>query len=108
MPCGSTIRHAGNEDANSDIAGARHTWFACMLRAAVLELPILHRRLTFRMDRVLSHPLGVVFKAEKTSALYGGSQLLAYGIGHCAVIMVAGISTELVQRFRNWNEQSRG
>jgi len=52
--------------------------------------------------------LGVVFKAAKTSAIYGGSLLLAYGVGHCAVIVVAGTSTELVQRFLNWNEQSKG
>jgi cytochrome c-type biogenesis protein len=52
--------------------------------------------------------LGVAFKAAKTSAVYGGSLLLAYGIGHCAVIVVAGTSTELVQRFLNWNEQSKG
>ena len=29
------------------------------------------------------------------------------GIGHCAVIVVAGTSTELVQRYLNWNEHSR-
>jgi cytochrome c-type biogenesis protein len=52
--------------------------------------------------------LGVVFNAAKTSAVYAASLLLAYGIGHCAVIVVAGTSTELVQRFLNWNEQSRG
>jgi cytochrome c-type biogenesis protein len=52
--------------------------------------------------------LGVVFKAAKTSAVYCGSLLLAYGVGHCAVIVVAGTSTELVQRFLNWNEQSKG
>ena len=37
-----------------------------------------------------------------------GALLLAYGIGHCAVIVVARTSTELVQRFLNWNEQSKG
>jgi cytochrome c-type biogenesis protein len=52
--------------------------------------------------------LGVVFKAARTSALHGASLLLAYGVGHCAVIVVAGTSTELVQRFLNWNEQSKG
>jgi cytochrome c-type biogenesis protein len=36
-----------------------------------------------------------------------GALLLAYGIGHCAVIVVARTSTELVQRFLNWNEQSK-
>jgi cytochrome c-type biogenesis protein len=52
--------------------------------------------------------LGVTFKLAKTAPLYGASLLLAYGLGHCAVIVAAGTSTELVQRFLNWNEQSKG
>ena len=52
--------------------------------------------------------LAVTFKLAKTAPLYGASLLLAYGVGHCAVIVVAGTSTELVQRFLNWNEQSKG
>jgi cytochrome c-type biogenesis protein len=52
--------------------------------------------------------LAVTFKLAKTAPLYGASLLLAYGVGHCSVIVAAGTSTELVQRFLNWNEQSRG
>jgi cytochrome c-type biogenesis protein len=52
--------------------------------------------------------LGVTFKLAKTAPLYGASLLLAYGVGHCSVIVTAGTSTELVQRFLNWNEKSRG
>lgn len=52
--------------------------------------------------------LGVTFKLAKTNPLYGASLLLAYGVGHCAVIVLAGTFTELVQRFLNWNEQSKG
>jgi cytochrome c-type biogenesis protein len=52
--------------------------------------------------------LGVTFKLAKTAPLYGVALLLAYGVGHCAVIVAAGTSTELVQRFLNWNEQSKG
>ncbi len=52
--------------------------------------------------------LGVVFNSAKTSALYAVSLLLAYGIGHCAVIVAAGTSTELVQHYLNWNERSKG
>jgi cytochrome c-type biogenesis protein len=52
--------------------------------------------------------LAVTFKLAKTAPLYGALLLLAYGVGHCAVIVAAGTSTELVQRFLNWNEQSRG
>ena len=52
--------------------------------------------------------LGIAFKSASTSLGYGVSLLLAYGVGHCAVIVAAGTSTELVQRFLNWNEVSRG
>jgi len=51
--------------------------------------------------------LAVTFKLAKTAPLYGASLLLAYGAGHCAVIVAAAASTELVQRYLNWNEQSR-
>ena len=52
--------------------------------------------------------LAVAFKVGATSFLYGATLLLAYGIGHCAVIVAAGTSTELVQHFLNWNEKSKG
>jgi cytochrome c-type biogenesis protein len=52
--------------------------------------------------------LGVTFKLAATNFLYGAALLLAYGLGHCAVIVAAGTSTELVQRFLNWNEHSNG
>lgn len=52
--------------------------------------------------------LGVTFKLAATHFLYGTMLLLAYGAGHCSVIVAAGTSTELVQRFLNWNEQSKG
>ena len=52
--------------------------------------------------------LAVTFKLAKTNPVYGASLLLAYGIGHCSVIVLAGTFTEVVQRFLNWNEQSQG
>jgi cytochrome c-type biogenesis protein len=52
--------------------------------------------------------LGVTFKLAATNFLYGVALLLAYGVGHGAVIVAAGTSTELVQRFLNWNEHSKG
>lgn len=52
--------------------------------------------------------LGVTFKVATTSALYGAVLLLVYGIGHCSVIVAAGTSTEMVQKYLNWNEQSKG
>lgn len=52
--------------------------------------------------------LAVAFKVGSTSFLYGATLLLAYGIGHCTIIVAAGTSTELVQHFLNWNEKSKG
>ncbi len=52
--------------------------------------------------------LGVTFKLAATSMVYGIVLLVAYGLGHCSVIVAAGTSTRLVQKFLNWNEQSRG
>jgi cytochrome c-type biogenesis protein len=31
-----------------------------------------------------------------------------YGVGHCAVIVLAGTFTEVVQRYLNWSEKSKG
>jgi cytochrome c-type biogenesis protein len=52
--------------------------------------------------------LGITFNLAATSLPYGVLLLLLYGIGHCSVIVVAGTSTELVQRYLNWNEESKG
>jgi len=52
--------------------------------------------------------LGVVFKVAAAHWVYAVLLLLAYGIGHCSVIVFAGASTRLVQRYLNWNEQSDG
>jgi cytochrome c-type biogenesis protein len=52
--------------------------------------------------------LGVTFKMAHTNPLYGASLLLAYGIGHCSVIVLAGTFTEMVQRYLDWNEHSKG
>jgi cytochrome c-type biogenesis protein len=52
--------------------------------------------------------LGVTFKLAATNIGYGVLLLAVYGVGHCSVIVVAGTSTELVQRYMNWNEKSKG
>jgi cytochrome c-type biogenesis protein len=43
-----------------------------------------------------------------TALLYGIILLLAHGTGHCSVIVLAGTSTGLAQRYLNWNEKSKG
>ncbi len=52
--------------------------------------------------------LGVTFKLAATNLFYGVLLLIVYGLGHCSVIVLAGTCTELVQRYMNWNEKSRG
>ena len=52
--------------------------------------------------------LGVTFKLAATHLLYGVFLLVVYGLGHCSVIILAGTCTELVQRYMNWNDKSRG
>lgn len=52
--------------------------------------------------------LGVAFKVATESWAYGAALLLLYGIGHCSVIVLAGTSADLVQRYLNWNSRSRG
>ena len=52
--------------------------------------------------------LAVTFKLAATNLFYGVLLLLVYGIGHCSVIILAGTCTELVQRYMNWNEKSKG
>lgn len=52
--------------------------------------------------------LAVTFKLAATHLAYGSLLLLAYGLGHCAVIVLAGTFAEGVQHYLDWNEASRG
>lgn len=52
--------------------------------------------------------LGVVFSTASTRLALALSLLLAYGIGHCAVLVLAGTFTEAVQHYLNWTEKSKG
>ncbi len=51
--------------------------------------------------------LGVTFKLANTNLFLGVFLLVAYGVGHCSVIVLAGTSAELVQHYMNWNEKSK-
>lgn len=52
--------------------------------------------------------LAVSFKFAATNPAYGILLLVLYGVGHCAVIVLAGTFTEMVQHYLDWNEKSRG
>jgi cytochrome c-type biogenesis protein len=52
--------------------------------------------------------LAVTFKVAANDAAYGVVLLLVYAVGHCSVIVLAGTSTGLVQRWLNWTEASKG
>ncbi len=51
--------------------------------------------------------LMATFRVAATNLIYGVVLLLAYGIGHCAVIVFAGTFTGWVQGYLNWTETSR-
>jgi cytochrome c-type biogenesis protein len=52
--------------------------------------------------------LAVTFKMAADQFAYGVLLLAVYGIGHCSVIVLAGTSTELVEKTLNWNKDSKG
>lgn len=52
--------------------------------------------------------IGLAFASATKSMLYAALLLLAYGVGHCAVIVMAGTFAEQVQQYLKWNERSKG
>lgn len=51
--------------------------------------------------------LGVVFQTAQTNYFLAVMFLLAFGIGHCAVIVGAGTLAGKVQKYLNWSEESK-
>ena len=51
--------------------------------------------------------LGVVFQTAQTNYILAMVFLLAFGIGHCSVIVGAGTLTGKVQKYLNWSEESK-
>lgn len=47
------------------------------------------------------------FAASTSTPVYGFGLLIAFAIGHCGVIVIAGTSAERVQRLLEWNDNSR-
>ena len=52
--------------------------------------------------------LGIAFSVAATKFFFAVMLIIAYAIGHCSVIILAGTFTGLVQHYLNWNEQSKG
>lgn len=52
--------------------------------------------------------LGVTLRVAQTRITYGMALLVAYGIGHTAVIVAAGTFSEAVERYLRWTSDSRG
>lgn len=52
--------------------------------------------------------LSITFQLAATKIWYGIVLLLAYAVGHCSIIVMAGTFTEAVQGYLNWNERSVG
>ncbi len=51
--------------------------------------------------------LGVVFQTARTNYLLAVIFLLAFGLGHCSVIVGAGTLTGKVQKYLNWTGKSK-
>jgi cytochrome c-type biogenesis protein len=56
----------------------------------------------------LAPVLGLVFGVARTQPGFAVLLLLAYGVGHCALIVAAGVSAEKVQQVLDWHGRSRG
>lgn len=52
--------------------------------------------------------LGVIFKVAAEKLFFAIGLLLAYGIGHCLIIVLAGSLTETVSHYLHWTENSKG
>lgn len=52
--------------------------------------------------------LGIVFNVSSTNVFYGASLIFAYALGHCIIIVLAGTFTQVVQKYLNWSERTKG
>ena len=51
--------------------------------------------------------LAIVLAKSSSSLIYGIPLLMAYGLGHCAVIVFAGTFTRVIENYLHWNENSK-
>lgn len=52
--------------------------------------------------------LGVTFSMAKTAPVFAFGVLVLFGLGHCAVIGLAGFSSTWVQRWLSWQDSTPG
>ena len=52
--------------------------------------------------------LGIVMSSISTQLLYCVGLILAFILGHCGVLVLAGTFTEIVKKYLSWNVASRG
>jgi cytochrome c-type biogenesis protein len=52
--------------------------------------------------------LAIVFSSAATKLLFSISIIFLYALGHCLVFIFFGTFSELVQKFLNWDEKSKG
>jgi len=51
--------------------------------------------------------LGIVFQTAQTNYFLAIVFILSFGLGHCAVIVGAGMLTGKIQKYLNWSEESK-
>jgi cytochrome c-type biogenesis protein len=87
-------------------AGLRQTKTKGLLAALILGLlfGIALGPCTFAY---MAPVLGVVFQTAQTDYFLAVIFLLAFGTGHCAVIVGAGTLAGKVQKYLNWSEESK-
>jgi len=52
--------------------------------------------------------IAMTFSTAGKGVLFGALLMLAYGIGHCLVIVLAGTFTGVLQRYLDWTQKSKG
>jgi cytochrome c-type biogenesis protein len=87
-------------------AGLRQTKTKGLLAALILGL-LFGLALGPCTFAYMAPVLGVVFQTAQTNYLLAVVFLLAFGIGHCSVIVGAGTLTGKVQKYLNWSEESK-
>ncbi len=81
----------------------RHGLLAALLLGLVFGLALGPCTFAF-----MAPVLGVTFRAATTSPTLAILLLVAFGIGHCSLIIAAGTAVGKVQSYLDWNQRSNG